>query len=170
MNIRKLKTGIAAAVMTASMVLPALPVSASQISYGSVDAGSHDVPVTVNYGGTSARAMIPQSIMLTSKSGTYQVFAYAPVDEADSLDTNLSITPATSFTLTKEGSSSTVTAAVSQDKTVFTPADIKAGSSQTLNKSDGGTVNVKQAAANGTITADGLTAGTWKGTLTFVIQ
>lgn len=170
MTIKNFRTGLAAALMAVATLASSMSVSAASISLGSVDAGTHNVPVTVNYGGTAARAMIPQSITLTSKSGDYKVVAYAPADEVGDLDTDLSIVPCSSFTLTKEGSSSTVTATVSQAKTVFTPADINAGSSATLNSSDGGSVAVKKAEATGTITAAGLTSGTWKGTMTFTVQ
>lgn len=171
----KLSKGIVASVATLALV--AVPALAAE-SYGSAELGSNDVPVTVVFDEAddtiAAKAMIPTSINIKGKTGSYRVMAYCETAEVDKLNANLSITPSGTFTLKKDGTTTSVTATVSQSKKTFTPSDVKNGSdkSYTVTSSNGTTSNraVKEASTEGTITADGLSYGTWKGNLTFTIS
>lgn len=158
----------------ASLAAPSVAHAApTSVSYGSAASGSNTVPVTVEYRGTAAKAMIPKSLSFDSKVGSYTVFAYCEADQLDALDASVTIAPEPSFVLTKSGSSDTVTATVSQDKTVFTPSDIRGGSDSTVTISSGGSsreVSVKRVDADGTVAADGITEGTWTGTMEFTVS
>lgn len=171
---RKFSKGIAVGMAALSMLAMPLSANAASVqSYGGANIGANNVPVTVNYNGTSARAMIPKSISFTTKTGEYDVKAYCETSKIDTLDSNVSIVPSSTFTLTKSGTSETITATVSQEKTTFTPGDIRNGSNSTVQITSGGTTTdtpVKMAAANGTITANGVTAGTWTGTMVFTVS
>ena len=98
--------------------------------------------------------------------------AYYEADKVSELNANLLITPSSSFTLSKSGSAS-VTATVTQDKTKFTPNDLKNGTDAQYSfssSSGSGYRAVKESKAEGTITANGLSYGTWSGNLTFTIS
>ena len=161
------------AVMAMAMSMPAM----AETFEGAND-GSKSVPVTVTFDEAddtfAAKAMIPTKIDLTGKSGTYHVMAYYETAKINELNATLTISPSSSFTLTKGNSSTTTTANVVQNKTSFTKADINNGtnSTVTVTSSSGGTsnVSVKQVVAEGTITANGLSYGTWTGNLTFTIS
>lgn len=175
MNFKKMNPAKMAAGVLAALSILAMPISASASvqSYGGADKGANTVPVTVNYSGTSARAMIPKSISSVDKNFEYTVYAYGITSELDDIDTNVTIVPSSSFTLTKGGGSSTVTAHVSQSKTTFTPSDIRNGTNGTIQISENGgafvDTPVKKATAKGTISAD-VTSGTWTGTMTFTVS
>lgn len=170
----KLSKGFVASVATLSLL--AAPAFAAE-SYGSANLGSNDVPVTVTFDEAddtiAAKAMIPTSINIKGKTGTYHVMAYCEADEVSKLNANLSITPADSFTLKKDGASTTVNAIVKQDKKTFTPSEVRNGTDKTYTVTVNGASSakaVKEASAEGTITANSLTYGTWKGSLTFTIS
>lgn len=167
----------ATAIGMAALSFIAMPLSANAATayeLGSAKGGANNVPVTVNYSGTAANAMIPKSISFTTKTGEYTVMAYCKTAEVDDLDTSISITPASSFTLTKEGGTETLNATVSQTKTTFTADDVKNGSSGTIQVSTNGgpyeDVAIKKATATGTITVNSVKAGTYKGTLVFTVS
>ena len=168
------KQKAAGALLALAVLAAPVLARAESVSYGGAGMGTNSVPVTVEYGGTAAKAMIPKSLSFHAKTGSYTVFAYMESDGVDALDTSISITPSASFTLTKSGSGDTVTASVSQEKTVFTPQDRKNGEDSTVMRSQNGgapaSVPVKRCVADGTITAEGITNGTWTGTMTFNVQ
>lgn len=172
LNLKKMMAASLAALSI--MTVPLTANAASVTSFGGADAGANNVPVTVNYNGTSARAMIPKSISFTTKTGDYQVLAYCETAKLDTLDSSVSIVPSSTFTLTKEGGSETLTASVEQTKTTFTANDVKNGQSDTFQISTNGSdfvdTPVKKASANGTITVNGIKAGTWKGTMVFTVS
>lgn len=158
---------IAAATMAAMAALSAMPMMAATVSYGGAEDGENSVPVTVDYGGTRPGALIPKAIEFSGKTGDYNVIAYAKTADVAKIDTPISITPQSSFTLTKEGTSTTTTANVSQAKKSFAAADLTADGTIQINGVD---TAVKQAVEKGTITANGITPGTWKGNLVFTVQ
>ena len=165
----RLAAGASAVMM---LLAPMTAQAAGGIEYTGVNDGDNNVPVVATYNGTRPGAMIPAKIEFEGKVGTYKVIAYEEADKIDAIDTPISITPEGSFTMTKEGASDTITATVAQDKTSFGKSEIAAGSDSTINVTSGDkteTVAVKQAFGNGTITADGITSGVWKGTLVFSI-
>lgn len=166
---KKMTHKMCAGLMMATMM--AMPLTANAASYGTAKDGANNVPVTVTYAGSAARAMIPDKIEFSGKTGTYNVIAYSLTDEVADLDMNLSIVPSTSFELTS--GSKSVTATVSQQKTVFSPSDLAAGEDDTMQASiNGGEVQdvaVKKVMSAGTITANDLTSGTWNGTIVFTV-
>ena len=103
MNFKKMNPAKMAAGVLAALSILAMPISASASvqSYGGANKGANTVPVTVNYSGTSARAMIPKSISSVDKNFEYTVYAYGITSELDDIDTNVTIVPSSSFTLTK---------------------------------------------------------------------
>lgn len=174
MNARGVAGRLVAGASAVAMLLAPMTAMAAEntIKYGSGIDGANDVPVTATYNGTRPGAMIPAKIDFEGKVGNYRVIAYEETAKIDAIDTPIAITPSGSFTMTKEGTSDTITATVSQDKTSFGKAEIAAGADGTVNMSDGTTttpVSVKRAFGNGTIIANGITTGVWKGTLVFTI-
>lgn len=168
---------IAMSTLTALSIF-AMPVLASAEDFGGANKGTNTVPVTVEYTEEDemfpAKAMIPTSINISGKTGTYHVMAYYETDKLSELNANLSITPASRFTLTKSGTQQTTEATVSQTKTTFTPNDVKNGkdSTITVTSSSSGTTHrsVKEAVAEGTISAPQITVGSWTGNMTFTIS
>lgn len=174
MNVRGVVGRLVAGASAVAMLLAPMTAMAEEnrIEYNGVADGSKGVPVVATYNGTRPGAMIPAKIDFEGKVGNYRVIAYEETAKIDAIDTPITITPSGSFTMTKEGTSDTITATVSQDKTSFGKAEIAAGADGTANMSDGTTttpVSVKRAFGNGTITANGITTGVWKGTLVFTI-
>lgn len=160
---------VMACMAAAAMMLSPITANAATITYNSADVGDTSVPVVATYEGTRPGALIPSAIEFEGNTGSYTVYAFAETGEVGSIDTVLNIVPQSSFTMTKQGSSETATASVSQDKTSFGQSDLAAGTTGTVTK-NGSPVSVKQAAGNGTITVTGMTRGTWNGTLVFTIS
>lgn len=121
---------------------------------------------------TTVRAIIPKSINIKGKSGTYKVMAYCKTEDASNLNTDIHISPAETFVLT-DGTRN-VTATVLQPKTLFSVSDVKNGSDNTIGvmMCDGSMDEreIKEVSTEGTITADDLSYGTWTGNITFNIS
>lgn len=173
----KLSKTVMAGMMVLSVFSASFPVRAAE-SFGGADSGQNTVPVTVEFSEDddrfSAKAMIPTSISIKGKSGTYHVMAYYEKSDIGKLNANLSITPSGTFTLTKDGGTGTATAKVTQTKTTFTPDDVRNGTDGTITVTNGSGTSehreVKEATAEGKITVDGITYGTWTGNMVFTIS
>lgn len=120
----------------------------------------------------TVKAIIPKSINIKGKTGTYKVMAYCKTEDASDLNTNIYISPAETFVLT-DGVRN-VTATVSQAKTLFSASDVKNGSDSMIGvmMCDGSMdeQEIKEVGAEGTITADDISYGTWTGNITFNIS
>lgn len=118
------------------------------------EAGSLSSDVTYTQD-SSFTVSIPKKIILDSnKSAAYHVNVTGDIYG----DQTITVTPDTEITLTDKNGKGTVTATVAQDDNVFECADIKAVSES--GEMVGKTVE-------GSITAEGLTAGEWEGTLNY---
>lgn len=167
---KRMASAAAMAAMAALCAMP-MPMMAATLKPGTD--GDHDVPVTVSYDGTRPSAMIPETIEFSGKTGSYKVRAYVLAEDYDKVDMPISIVPQDSFTLTKQGTSTTVTASVTQDLETFNKSDLTVDGKVTMiNQSSGEQTEkaTKQKDGNGTITANGISKGTWTGTLTFTIS
>lgn len=165
-----MKNGLIAATLAAALLIAPMAVHASVSSTsGSGVTGTNNCTVTItDYSGSRPSALIPKTITITgAKEADYTVSAYATIDTVNSLDSGISITPASTFTLNKTGGG-TATATVTQTKTNFSASDVKNGTNANLNSSDGGTVAVKMASTTGHISAD-ISSGSYTGTLVFTI-
>ena len=165
---------MAACMAAAAMLVAPITANAATISYESKGDGDTSVPVVATYEGTRPGALIPSTIEFEGGTGRYTVYAFIESAKVSAVDTSLNIVPQSSFTMTKEGTSSTATATVTQDKTSFGRAELAAGQDKTLTMTNGDGVStpvtVKQAPGNGTIAVNGMTKGTWKGNLVFTIS
>jgi len=169
-----IKTIAAASAVALAMVPAAFNAAGTAtMTEATGEMGANNCDVTIaNYEGQRPSVMIPKTITMTGvKECDYTLFAYAVVDESNEIhvDTPVTVTPDTSFVLTKNGSSETATATVTQDKKTFTVENIKNGTSATLKSTGGESVNVKKSDAKGHIAAD-ITSGSWSGQLTFTIS
>lgn len=124
------------------------------------------------YETTTVKAIIPKSINIKGKTGTYKVMAYCKTEDASDLNTDIRISPSETFVLT-DGTRN-VTATVLQPKTLFSVSDVKNGSDNTIGvmMCDGSMDEreIKEVSTEGTITADDLSYGTWTGNITFNIS
>jgi len=116
--------------------------------------GENPEAVEVTYTeGAEYTVTIPKTVSLLTgtKSATYTVKVTGDI----SADKKVTIVPAATFAMKDQATSNAkedVDATVEQEKTEWTLADIKANTTET-----------------GTITAEDLSAGTWKGTFNFTI-
>ena len=121
---------------------------------------------------TMVRAIIPKSINIKGKTGTYKVMAYCKTEDVASLNADIHISPAETFVLT-DGARN-VTATVSQPKTLFSASDVRNGSDSMIGvmMCDGSMDEheIKEVSTEGTITADDISYGTWTGNITFNIS
>lgn len=166
----------AASAVALAMVPATVNAAGTQIQNSTGVLGANNCEVSiVGYEGTRPDVMIPKKITMNSvKEGDYEIKAFCPTDELDALDTNITVTPAASFTLTKEGTSTTVTATVTQDKNTFTPSEVRNGANGTVQYTNSETNEkydraVKQVTTKGHIVSNA-TSGSWKGTLVFTIS
>lgn len=169
-----MKNGLLAATLAAALLIAPVGVhayvSGVESTSGTGTQGTNDCQVSiVSYAGVRPSALIPKTITMTHvKEADYTVAAYATTANVDNLDSGISITPASSFTLTRNSDGAEATATVTQTKTTFSASDVKNGVDATLNSTGGGTTQVKKAEATGHIAAD-ISSGSYSGTLVFTI-
>lgn len=171
---KKAKRTLCAGLMTA--VMTAVPLSANAAELETVPSGESSVPVTFTYSCKTPHVMIPKSIEISGKSGSFNILFYCLPDEAKDLNAGISVDTPSELVLTKENTDDTVTAAVHHPKfasalTLSTFAAYKKGTviPMSVNGSEPTDVTVWAVEATDTITAADLTPGTWNGTLTFDI-
>ena len=121
---------------------------------------------------TAVKAIIPKSINIKGKTGTYKVMAYCKTEDVANINADIHISPTDTFVLT-DGAKN-VTATVSQPKTLFSASDVRNGSDSMIGimMCDGSMDEreIKEVSTDGTITADDLSYGTWTGNITFNIS
>lgn len=144
---KKLVSRVLTTVLASAMILTSLPVYAANEQYSS------SVTAEVE---SSYIVSIPKSIELDVNSigvgtGNYTCYAYGSIDATSSV----SVIPNSQFTLYKDSSDKTVTATISQDKTKWNYTDMSSES---------------PVIGNGSIFANGLTAGNWDGKFYFNIE
>lgn len=167
---RKVIGRMAASIAATAMMMPPALADAAQITYEEKGPGETAVPVIATYEGARPGALIPTSIEFEGDTGHYTIYAYVDRASVADVETILNIVPQSSFTLTKDGSSDSLSAAVVQDRTAFGKAELEAGSDGELTAPDGSRLIVKQAPGNGTISIANMTKGTWRGTLVFSVS
>lgn len=173
-KMRKIINAVAAASAIALAMAPAVVNAAgTNITVGQGNTGANDCVVEIaSYEGTRPDVMIPKKIVMTGvKECDYTVQAFERVANLEGLDTNVTITPQSSFTLSRTDKSGSATATVTQEKTVFTPDEVRAGKDDTKEYTINGEkqqVACKVAEATGHIVAN-ITEGSWNGTLVFTI-
>ena len=167
---RKVIGRMAASIAVTAMVMPPALANAAQVTYEEKGPGEAAVPVIATYDGVRPGALIPTSIEFEGDTGHYTIYAYVDKASVADVETILNIVPQSSFTLTKDGSSDTLSAVVVQDRTAFGKAELEAGSDGELTAPDGSRLIVKRAPGNGTISIANMTKGTWRGTLVFSVS
>ena len=131
------------------------------------DAATNTVDVTTTQASTFS-VTIPKTIILNGTKGdinqaTYKVSASGNYAS----DEVINVVPTTSFKMKdSKGLKSELTATVSQPITKFVNAVTK--DNHTTTKND--TTATKETSTTGTVTVDGLTAGTWNGQFNFNIS
>ncbi|MCI5500583.1 MAG: leucine-rich repeat domain-containing protein, partial [Lachnospiraceae bacterium] len=161
---RKLKQLLAAALVPISVLGTAAPAFAEDVTIpGNATEAIESQAVEVSYSlGSTFTVSIPKTIVLTGNGSTsYHVNVTGDIYA----DQTITVTPGDEVTLTDENGKGTVTASVAQDYTAF-KYDLENATIKAVNKA---TEETTSGPVEGTITAEGLTAGKWKGTLNFKI-
>lgn len=135
--------------------------TATMVIGSSVLAFADDTTTTINTAGTqnatvtyekasSFSITIPKSIKLTDKTADYTVSITGDIYGNEII----TVSPDSTFNMTNKEGKKAVTASISQAKTSWESTELSSTAATTT----------------GTITADGMTAGTWEGTFNFNIN
>lgn len=171
----KLMTAFMAGTMIAGSIMPVF--ASDELDLDMNFAGTGETSVTYDSAPKLDKSdfysvRIPKKIdMGNKKTATYEVGVAGHMTEC-----SVTITPASSFEMTHTtDSSKKTTATVTQEDTDWAPTELEGTYTVTTETVDGKETHKYSIDSNkavmhtGTISAEGLTDGTWQGTLTFTI-